>query len=58
VPETAGSAAADEPVPPGAARPSRKANAQPLLSRVELELPDGRYLLSYRYLEEREGADA
>jgi len=23
----------------------------PLLSRIELELPDGRYLLAYRHLE-------
>jgi hypothetical protein len=48
LPEPDGSPAAHEEAgpPESAASPGN-----PLLSRLELELPDGRYLLVYRHLE-------
>jgi hypothetical protein len=48
LPETAGSLPAGEPA---RAPLSVVTPANPLLSRLELELPDGRYLLLYSQLE-------
>ena len=58
VPEAADSAGSEEPASPPAAAPPSAATADPFLSRLELQLPDGRYLLSYRRLEEAAEADA
>lgn len=55
MPEAAGS---EEPASPSPAAPPSAATADPFLSRLELQLPDGRYLLSYRRLEEAAEADA
>jgi hypothetical protein len=38
-------------VEPAGPPPAAQAPGNPFLSRVELELPDGRYLLVYRQLE-------
>jgi hypothetical protein len=48
LPEQAGSSPANEP---GGPKPSVVTPGNPLLSRLELELPDGRYLLAYSQLE-------
>jgi hypothetical protein len=48
LPEPAGSPPADQPDGP---RLSVVTPGNPLLSRLELELPDGRYLLAYTQLE-------
>jgi hypothetical protein len=40
-----------QPGQPAATPPPRPAAGDALLSRVELELPDGRYLLAYQHLE-------
>jgi hypothetical protein len=48
LPEPEGSPSAHEQAgPPQAAA----ASGNPLLGRIEVELPDGRYLLVYRHLE-------
>jgi hypothetical protein len=48
LPEPEGSPSAPEQAGPP---PAAAASGNPLLSRLELELADGRYLLVYRHLE-------